>query len=309
MRIIKRIIAIAFTATALFGGVKIYQFYTAPTSNNELVPHVATTENTEKVTEDVAMKLLDETTAPESKEEKVITDSYYRISDYLNINKYTVGVISIQDLVDEPIVNTPYDQNAYLNCNIYGEWEKSNNGTLFTAQDSEIGVTNVTTIFGHRKSSGAMFGQLPKFEDISYLREHQTFEVTTQEIGTKTCKIVGVMYASADYARNDWYYAQPTLTEEEFNDYRMQVRSRSLYVIEDKFDYESKYVMLSTCSYNTDNERLVIVARILDSNETVTGSIESNPIVLRTNEFYDATGCSKPSNEALMDNYVANYGD
>ena len=46
-----------------------------------------------------------------------------------------------------------------------------------------------------------------------------------------------------------------------------------------------------------------------DSNETVTGSIESNPIVLRTNEFYDATGCSKPSNEALMDNYVANYGD
>ena len=89
----------------------------------------------------------------------------------------------------------------------------------------------------------------------------------------------------------------------------MQVRSRSLYVIEDKFDYESKYIMLSTCSYNTDNERLVIVARILDSNETVTGSIESNPIVLRTNEFYDATGCSKPSNEALMDNYVANYGD
>ena len=301
---------------AVFGisTFKIYSVFAAPKSNADLLgdrapsfdetiietlPSVEEeTESTESTTEET------EPTVEETEPVVVITPGMQAVTSWKEINNNVIGAISIQDLKDEPIVQTE-NQNEYLRKDILGNY--STGGTLFTSEGSILGETKTTTIFGHSMSSGAMFGNLKKFKELDYLKANPTFTVSSEN-ATYTCKIVGVLLPSANYTANGWYYADPTLTEEEFENFRFQVRSRSLFVIDDEFDYESNYIMMSTCSYACDNERLVIVARILEDGETVdTSDWCKNPVVLRCVEWYAKNGKNQPSWDTLYNNYNSNY--
>ena len=310
-KIVYSLATVALLAVFGFSIFKIYTVFAAPKSNADLLGDKApvftetetrpveitpNTENTEETT--------DETIAEETEPVVIITPEMQAVTAWKEINSDVIGSITIQDLSNEPIVQTE-DQNEYLRKDILRNYSQA--GTLFTSKGSILGETKTTTIFGHSMSSGAMFGNLKKFKELDYLKSNPTFTVSS-EYATYNCKIVGVLLPSANYTANGWYYADADLTEEEFENFRFQVRSRSLFIIEDEFNYDSNYILMSTCSYACDNERLVIVARILEDDETVdTSSWCANPVVLRCVEWYAKNGKNQPSWDTLYSNYEKNY--
>lgn len=230
-----------------------------------------------------------------------------KVNVWKNINPLVVGTISILNLQDEPVINVPNDQNRYLHLDLKENYSRS--GTLFTAQNSEFSKTKTTCIFGHAMNSGAMFGNLNKFSNLDFLKANPTFQISTSK-NTKTCKIVGILYASANYELNDWYYAKPNLNEKEFEDFKFQTRTRSLYIIPDKFDYNSNYITLSTCSYNCQDERFLVIARIINENEKInTENYSINPSPLRTKEYYTKHKTSQPTNKTLQKIYEDLYNN
>ena len=310
----KVIYSIATLALLAVFGISIFKIYTvfaAPKSNAELLgdkfPAISeiTTRPVEVAPETNATEeTITEETMEETEPVVVITPEMQSVSAWKEINSDVIGVITIQDLNNEPIVQTE-DQNEYLRKDILRNYSQA--GTLFTSKGSILGETKTTTIFGHSMSSGAMFGNLKKYKELDYLKSNPAFTVSS-EYATYNCKIVGVLLPSANYTANGWYYADADLTEEEFENFRFQVRARSLFVIEDEFDYDSNYIMMSTCSYACDNERLVIVARIIEDGETVdTSSWCANPVVLRCVEWYAKNGKNQPSWDTLYSNYEKNY--
>lgn len=228
-------------------------------------------------------------------------------TNWKNINGDVVGTISINGLDNEPIVSTPDNQNEYLYKDIRGNEDK--NGTLFTAFDSEIGETKVSTVFGHSMKSGKMFGQLKKFKDIEYLKKNPTFQMTSEN-GNHLVKIVAVADVSCNYAKNNFNYQKSNLSEEGFDEFKHQVRNRSYFVIEDEFGYDDNYVVLSTCDYSFSDERLIVVGRIIDSTEEIQSeNYQKNDTVLRAVEYYETFGKTAPSADVLADNYAENYGN
>ncbi len=312
-KVIYSIATIALLAVFGISIFKIYTVFAAPKSNAELLgdkaPVVEITRPVEETTEPAEETTTEETTSEETTAEEtepvvVITPEMQAVSAWKEINNDVIGCITIQDLNNEPIVQTE-DQNEYLRKDILRNYSQA--GTLFTSKGSILGETKTTTIFGHSMSSGAMFGNLKKYKELDYLKSNPTFTVSS-EYATYNCKIVGVLLPSANYTANGWYYADADLTEEEFENFRFQTRARSLFVIEDEFDYDSNYILMSTCSYACDNERLVIVARIMEDGETVdTSSWCANPVVLRCVEWYAKNGKNQPSWDTLYNNYEKNY--
>ena len=308
---------IAIIALAAIFGIstwKIYSVFAAPKSNAELLGDrapsfsdtiVSTVPTFENKDEEVETETSEtEPSVEETEPVVIITPEMQSVTAWKEINNNVIGCISIQDLNCEPIVQTA-NQNEYLRKDILGNY--STGGTLFTSEGSILGETKTTTIFGHSMSSGAMFGNLKKFKELNYLKANPTFTISSEN-ATYTCKIVGVLLPSANYTANGWYYADADLTEEEFENFRFQVRSRSLFVIEDEFSYDSNYILMSTCSYACDNERLVVVARIMEDGETVnTSNWCKNPVVLRCVEWYAKNGKTQPSWNTLYSNYENNY--
>lgn len=296
----KRRICIVICIAIFLGSIiSLFMIYASPKSNAELYDiEVETT----TIVNPTTTREVNETT---NSSQQIPTETIPVENNVLNawkqVNDNVSGVITVANLKAEPVVTTE-NQNEYLYLDIKGNYNQ--NGTLFTAADSKFGESKLTCIFGHNMNNGAMFGSLKSYKNIDYLKEHPSFEITTDE-GTSKCKIVGVMFASADYSLNDWYYPQAELTEEEFENFRFQVRSRSLYIIEDKFDYSSNYIMLSTCDYGSSNERFVVVARICDNNTNY--NVQNNPLVLYTKEYYKENGFSEPSKNALKENYMTYY--
>jgi sortase B len=292
---------------------KIISVFAAPKSNADLLgdrlPVIDSTivETLPSADTETAETEEIEETEPSVEETEpvvIITPEMQAVTAWKEINNDVIGSITIQELDNEPIVQTE-NQNEYLRKDILGNYFQA--GTLFSSEGSILGETKTTTIFGHSMSSGAMFGNLKKFKELDYLKSNPTFTVSS-EYATYNCKIVGVLLPSANYKANGWYYADADLTEEEFENFRFQVRARSLFVIEDEFDYDSNYILMSTCSYACDNERLVIVARIMEDGETVdTSNWCANPVVLRCVEWYAKNGKNQPSWNTLYNNYENNY--
>ena len=235
---------------------------------------------------------------------EIVTATKGLYSNYKDV----VATITINNMVtNEPIVYTPDNQNEYLYKDITGNYNK--NGTFFTAQDSCLGKTNVTTVFGHTMKSGKMFGKLKNYKNLSYLQSNPTFTMSDSDKEYKL-KIVAVADVSANYTKNNWYYAQPNLTPEQFETFKREVRSRSYFVIPDEFNYEDKYVILSCCAYTFTDERLIVVARIIDEDTKIyTTTNKKNTLVVRACEYYEKYGKKQPTSEQISNALKQNYNN
>lgn len=274
-------------------------------ANGNLV--IPSNKNTQEENPDTIIDIPSDVEVSDVPSHRPILDMWTATDAWKEVNDKTTATITIQKVKDEPIVTTPDNQNEYLYKNIKGE--KQNSGTLFTAYDASLGVTNVTTVFGHTMKNETMFGQLKKFKKLDYLKENPTFSMTSAT-SEYNLKIIAVANVSSNYADMGWYYAKSNLTEKEFENFKKEVRYRSYFVIPDEFDYESKYVILSCCDYAFSGERLIVVARIMDTNETVdVSTYAKNKLVLRANEFYRTYDQAKPSAEKLAENYSKNYAN
>ena len=186
----------------------------------------------------------------------------YKYEDLFNQNKSLIGWVQIADtVIDYPVMQT-VNNEYYLDHNFHQEYDK--NGSIFL--DASCSVYPRSTnliIYGHHMKSGSMFGSLQNYQSESYYEDHKIIQFDTiYEEGTYE-----VMFVFRDrvYSQEDvnfkYYEFIDANSEEEFYSYMDEMAAASYYDTGVVAQYGDQLLTLSTCDYQQDNGRFVVVAR------------------------------------------------
>lgn len=169
-------------------------------------------------------------------------------------------IYSKDTVINYPVVQGG-DNQYYLYRMINGEY--NNKGSIFIDYRCEKPFESFNTIiYGHRMKDGSMFNSLTKYRDKSYFNEHKTLMLVTPE---KKYDIVvfGVVTIPSD---SEMYKYQFYSTEEK-TVYLDWIRSNSEIDTGVKASKDDKIVMLSTCTYEFEDARLVVYGKLVEMEE------------------------------------------
>lgn len=178
------------------------------------------------------------------------------------LNKDLYAYLTIDSLsINLPVMYTPDDYDYYLRKNYYGEY--SVHGTLFCDLENDLDDLHVI-IYGHNMKDNSMFGDLDKFYNQEFFDNNPTFTLSNL-YHDYTYEVIAVIKDKV-HTKDETcfkYYNYVGNDTAEYNRFLSWVSlapySRNL----EQLTEETQILMLSTCSYHTDNGRLVIVARRL----------------------------------------------
>lgn len=183
-------------------------------------------------------------------------------------NRNIIGWITIADTnIDYPVMKSlAGNGDYYLNHNF--DQEEDRNGALF--MDDRCDVTKPTAnwiIYGHHMKSGKMFGDLVKYKDESFFEKHRAIEFDTIY---EMCDFeVMAVFESKVYTDTDlgfrYYDFIDPASELDFMTGVTNMKSLSLYDTGVTAEYGDQLLTLSTCDYEQDNGRFVVVLKKIDS--------------------------------------------
>ncbi len=178
------------------------------------------------------------------------------------LNKDLIGWLKIDDTnIDGPVMQTD-DNDYYLSHDFDKKEDKAGSFFLDCSCDAINGSDNLI-IYGHHLQSGRMFSKLSAYESESYYEKHPIIHFDTiYEEGTYQ-----VMYAfrsrvyDADQVVFKYYQFIDAQSAEEFASYMDEMGRLSYYDTGVRAQYGDRLLTLSTCDYNEQNGRFVVVAK------------------------------------------------
>ena len=183
---------------------------------------------------------------------------------FVKQNDDTVGWITIDGIVDQPIV---YRDNVYyLTHDFYGN--RNACGAIFLDENHPLhkDAQNLL-LYGHNMKDGSMFGRLTKYTSDNYLHSHHILQLETR-FESFTYLIFAADKLSTEYRSKDYlsFWAHYTFSnQEDFDTYIDDVYEHSLYTRYLDVDDSDTLLTLATCY---EDERLVLFARRQRSDET-----------------------------------------
>jgi nicotinamide-nucleotide amidase len=235
---------------------------------------------------------------------------YKKFDALLAMNSDTIGWLSIADTnIDNPVFHNTdkgtteqEKNNYYVNHNMYRE----NNmyGALFLDSSSTFSRDTVSqnqVIYGHNMNDGTMFNNLRKYRDLAFTKEHMRIDYDTlYDLGEY--KIFAVIITNTESKHDGGFifnYRIPDFsTQSEFLRWIENCKARSIYNTPVDVQPYDEILTLSTCIYDFDNARLVVMARKVrdgESSEVDSSAVVLNPSPLYPQAWYDKKGGSKPS--------------
>ena len=206
----------------------------------------------EQAPEDASVVELAE---PVSEHDVVINQS---IDDLKSLNKDVVGWIYIPDtLLDYPFVRAK-DNDYYLRRNIYGKWLDT--GTIFLDYRNDPDFLDYySLIYGHHMNNGSVFGEISYYADQAFFDAHKTGYIYTPYqdfridffaylvVAGNDANVYDPSYITqADNVKHIAYFQDNARTSE-------QVAVKAL----------DRLVVLSTCSYEFNDARSILVGRLV----------------------------------------------
>lgn len=157
--------------------------------------------------------------------------------------------------INYPIVKGK-DNDYYLHLSFEGEWTVG--GTLFVDAVTEDPFNQFNTIvYGHHMFDGSMFGDIKNLKDEEYCKKHPQLELITPE-GKYHLKICAFLNQPADSA----IYTTNFHEEEDKQQYIDLIRSLASYLTAEEMTTDSKLVVLSTCAYEYQDARYMVICRM-----------------------------------------------
>lgn len=191
------------------------------------------------------------------------------------INSDLIGWLVIDDtVIDYPVMQTPEEEDYYLQLNFYRKPDK--NGCLILDTDSVAGTgtkvwsyTNGTApstnliIHGHTMKSGEMFGNLKCYIEEEYGKEHSRicFDTLYEE---REYELIAVFYSQVYYETDlvfKYYKFFQADTQEQFDDWYENIKALSLYDTGVTAQFGDEFITLSCCSYHVEDGRLVVIGK------------------------------------------------
>ena len=199
-------------------------------------------------------------------EEKGKTPEELRLEGYAKLketNPHFVGWIKIDGTpLDYPVVHTPDNPEYYLRRAFDGSYAVS--GTPFVGQGCTVDSTNVL-VYSHRMNNETMFTTLLDYAEKSFWEEHKEIQFDTVDRLQKY-EIFSAFYIDVPYEEDDnafhWYYYSGDISAEDFDYYVNKVKSLSYYDTGVEVSEDDKLLTLTTCAYNSEEQRFVVVAKL-----------------------------------------------
>ncbi len=180
-------------------------------------------------------------------------------------NKDIIGWLTIEDVVDEPVVQR--DNEYYLNRDYRGYHNV--NGAIFLDELCDLSTRPYTLmLYGHNMKTGAMFGKLRNYERLSYYRNNPFI---TFDIAYEDGRYVIFAVATISTVPDDSHYINFSLFNTTSASLREQgikeLLSCSLYRTTLEIAPQDQLLLLITCVDDDDERRVVAARRIREDEE------------------------------------------
>lgn len=201
-------------------------------------------------------------------EEKTILPNLAKLYEE---NDDMAGWISIEDtVIDYPVMYTPEDEEKYMYADFEGDFDP--NGLPFIDDACSLDPeSDNLIIYAHNMMSGAMFASLMDYEKEEYWEEHPIISFSTL-YEEREYEVIAVFYDRVYYKYEDcfkFYKFINAANEDEFEDAMRNYKEKALYDTGVTAEYGDNLITLVTCAYHIDNGRFVVVAREVQSTDTV----------------------------------------
>lgn len=240
--------------------------------------------------------------------------------DLLEANQDTKGWLEFPDTnINYVVMQKNSDSIYYLSHNFENNIDKG--GALFLDQHSSVEKnTKNMVIHGHNmKTTDNMFHNLEHMKKLDYFMQHSTFDFNTI-FQTGQWKIFSIFITNGSDKKEPFFdYTRATFKDSsDFMNFVYQLRIRSIFNIDTVDINENDQILeLSTCTYELDNYRLVLVARKVRSGEDPsmdTSGITKNKSAVYPQSYYDFYKITAPKlpatfEEALKDGTISWYGE
>ena len=246
-KLILRLLIVIFAATFAVSGFNIIK---------SLVDTAKTEKFYENLQSDyvspVAPPSAEEETATQVVKEPAVTVDFTALSEK---NKDIVGWLYLPDTVLNYPVCQAEDNDKYLRRDLDGK--KLSAGTLFV--DYRCKAVNTDTnyiIYGHNMKNGTMFKTVVNYKEQSFYEKKPVLYYLTPENSYKIEPVLGLVVSD-----NDTVY-RLDFTNAQMLDYISSKKSESTFSSTVPLSDEDKFITLSTCSYEYENARFVLIGKI-----------------------------------------------
>jgi sortase B len=163
--------------------------------------------------------------------------------------------------INYPVMFTPHDSEYYLHRNFQRQPE--NRGLPFLDGGTDTEKSSNYLIYGHSMKDGTEFADLLHYQSKSYFQEHPIIHFNTI-YQTGDYQIIGVLLSKV-YNQHEntfkYYKFNYPASKEQYMDYVANVKKLSLYNTGVTVLPGEPLLTLSTCSYQTKDGRLAVVAK------------------------------------------------
>lgn len=178
----------------------------------------------------------------------------HNVSSLEKKNNECIGWLTVNDTgISYPVMQSTTDHQKYSNRDFNGNY--SFNGTPFLDYRCSLKSANMI-IYGHHMNDGSMFGTLMNYTRKSYRDSHKTITFETRN-GTKEYTVFSVMKTTVD---DDWYKFVSAESAEKFCKRVAYANEHSIYNTGLKPSMSHKLLTLSTCTNESEEERLIVIA-------------------------------------------------
>ncbi len=196
-------------------------------------------------------------------ETEKVTDKVVEVSKPQNTPQPTLGELNpdyiawlqIKDtVVDYPIVQR--DNSYYLTHNFM--LEKNKHGAIFLDEVCSVN-DDFLLIHGHHMKDGSMFGSLKSYKKKDYRKEHLNLSLEWDDNTEQYTIFAGALIDL--YNTERFVYEKLPQTMEEKELYLAQLKNSAFWYDDISWGENDRFVILSTCDYGTEEERMILVAR------------------------------------------------
>lgn len=219
------------------------------------------------------------------------------------VNQELVGWLKIPGTsLDVQLVQSE-DDSTYLNKNFYKKTSRYGTPYIDSRNDAKY-LNDNTIIYGHHMSDGLMFSNLDKYTTLEGYKASPIIQLDTL-YDTYYFKVFAAFITNSDEKDDNGYVFNYTVTsfsnDKMLNDFVTNVKQRSIFNTGITVQPDDKLLTLVTCSYEFNEARLVVMARMVRDNEEI--SVDTADAVINSSPrypqgWYDAKGIDNPYADA-----------
>ena len=259
---IRTILIVVFVLLVLVFLYSAYRVTHTIHEYNESARYYNKTRKEAVILDDPSVVPLDPSSTTVPQKERMTSPIKVDFDALMNTNSDIKGWLYSPDTkIDYPVVQA-MDNSYYLYRFMDGSYNPS--GTLFMdfRNMGDFSSKN-SVIYGHHMTDGSMLASIVNYKDQAYYDEHPVMYLNTLEGNYRLDVLAGFV---------TWYesrgYTFDFESRTEFEEWITLMQSYSDFQCDVQVDPDDRIVTLSTCTYEYDNARYVLMAKLvpLDSD-------------------------------------------